>query len=68
MTKFQAFILYLLLAAAFLAGRALASNPIWSIDPTTYVAGCQYNAVLPTLSDGQYAPLQCDINGKLLTH
>lgn len=30
--------------------------------------GCQYNATPPTLSDKQTVVIQCDVNGKIITH
>lgn len=32
------------------------------------IPGCIYNSTAPSLSNFQASPLQCDTNGRLLTH
>lgn len=32
------------------------------------LAGCVYNATPPTLSDKQTVVIQCNVNGKIITH
>lgn len=43
-------------------GYALAT-----VQAPNTLAGCQYNATPPTLTDGQLVTLQCDVNGNLKT-
>lgn len=50
-----------LLILAGLIGRAISQAP-------GELPGCQYNATPPTLSDKQTVVIQCDVNGKIITH
>jgi hypothetical protein len=56
--------------ALFLTWFALASAAVgYAIAASSRgpdsLPGCIYNATPPTLTDGQSAVLQCDVNGKL---
>jgi len=59
-------VLVLLMAAAII--YAAVSQISLSQPGPSGIAGCVYNATLPTLADKQVTVIQCDINGKVRVH
>lgn len=47
---------------------ALAGYAVAQITRPTDIPGCVYNAVAPTLANGQTVVIQCDTNGRIIVH
>jgi hypothetical protein len=56
------------LFATWLAlGAGVIGYAFATVQAPNTLAGCQYNATPPTLTDGQLVTLQCDSSGNLKT-